>query len=102
MLRIRSTHLAVCFLVLAAGFAGCASTELVGQWKSPEFQGPPLRKVMVVGVTTQPGTRRIFEDEFSAALKAAGVDAVPSYTVIPQDGQANQAVLEQAVKSLGA
>jgi hypothetical protein len=99
MVRIGPTHLAACLLVLAAG---CASTELIDQWKSPEFQGPPLKKVMVVGVTNQPGTRRIFEDEFSAALKAAGVTAVPSYTVIPQDGQAAQAVLEQAVKGMGA
>ena len=57
---------------------------------------------MVVGVSSQPGTRRIFEDEFSAALKAAGVTAVPSYTVIPQDGQVEQSVLEQAVRDLGA
>ena len=103
MVRIHSTHLAACLLVVAAvAVAGCASTELVSQWKSPAFSGPPLKKVMVVGVSSQPATRRIFEDEFSAALKAAGVTAVPSYTVIPQDGQAEQAVLEQAVKDLGA
>src|SRR5262245_25677213 len=99
---IRPAHLAVCLLALAAIFAGCASTSLVDQWKSPEFQGPPLRKVMVVGVSSQPATRRTFEDEFAAALKTAGVTAVPSYTVMPQDGQADQAVLEQAVKSIGA
>jgi hypothetical protein len=103
MVRIHSTHLATCLLVVAAVvIAGCASTELVSQWKSPAFNGPPLKKVMVVGVSSQPATRRIFEDEFSAALKAAGVTAVPSYTVIPQDGQAEQSVLEQAVKDLGA
>ena len=61
-----------------------------------------MKKVLVVGVSNQPGPRRIFEDEFSAALKAAGVNAVPSYTVIPQDGQAEQAVLEKAVKDVGA
>lgn len=103
MVRIHAAYLAVCLLVVGAvGLAGCASTTLVSQWKSPEFSGPPLKKVMVVGVSNQPGPRRIFEDEFSAALKAAGVTAVPSYTVIPQDGQVEQAVLEQAVKSLGA
>lgn len=102
MVRIHSTHLAVCLLVVAAVLGGCASTSLVNQWKSPTFSGPPLKKVLVVGVTTQAGPRRIFEDEFSAALKAAGVQAVPSYTVIPQDGQAEQAVLEKAVKDVGA
>jgi hypothetical protein len=102
MVRIHSTYLAVCFLVVAAALGGCASTSLVNQWKSPGFSGPPLKKVLVVGVTKQPGPRRIFEDELSAALRAAGVQAVPSYTVIPQDGQAEQAVLERALRDIGA
>ena len=94
-------------LVLALASAAlllgaCASTSLVNQWKSPEFTGPPLRKVLVVGVTKQPSVRRVFEDEFSAALRAAGVQAVQSYTVIHQDGQAEQSVLEQAVAKVGA
>jgi hypothetical protein len=93
----------MCFLVIAGvALGGCASTSLVNQWKSPAFSGPPLHKLLVVGVSNQPGPRRIFEDEFSAALKAAGVSAVPSYTVIPQDGQAEQAVLDKAVKDVGA
>lgn len=103
MVRIHSTHVAVRFLAIAAlALGGCASTSLVNQWKSPTFSGPPLKKILVVGVTTQPGPRRIFEDEFSAALRAAGVQAVPSYTVIPQDGQVEQAVLETAVRDVGA
>ncbi len=103
MVRIHPSRLAVCLLVVAAAtLGGCASTSLVSQWKSPEFSGPPLKKVLVVGVSNQPGPRRIFEDEFAAALKAAGVDAVPSYTVIPQDGQVEQAVLEKAVRDVGA
>jgi len=90
-------------LVAATSLLGaCASTSLVNQWKSPEFTGPPLRKVLVTGVTTQAGVRRVFEDEFSAALRAAGVQAVQSYTVITQDGQVEQAVLEDAVAKVGA
>jgi hypothetical protein len=102
MIRIRSAAWAACVLAVAAILGGCASTSLINQWKSPSFAGPPLKKVLVVGVSNQPGPRRIFEDEFSAALKAAGVGAVQSYTVIPQDGQAEQAVLEKAIKDVGA
>lgn len=89
-------------LVAALLIGACASTSLVNQWKSPEFSGPPLRKVLVVGVTNQPSVRRVFEDEFAAALRVAGVQAVQSYTVIGQDGQAEQSVLEQAVGKAGA
>lgn len=103
MAPITAQHLAA-YLLLAGSvlLMGCASTSLVDQWKSPEFKGPPLTKVLVMGVSTQPGPRRIFEDEFSAALRAAGVQAVPSYTVIPTDGQAEQAVLEKALQQVGA
>jgi len=102
MTRTRLFQDAFLLILVALALAGCASTSLTDQWKSAQFAGPPLKKLMVVGVSTQPGPRRIFEDEFSAALKAAGVDAVASYTKITQDGQADQAVLEQAVRDLGA
>jgi len=93
------------FLVPAATvlvLGACVSTSLVNQWKSPEFSGPPVRKVLVVGVTQQASVRRVFEDEFASRLRAAGVEAVPSYTIIAEDGQAEQALLEKAVEEQGA
>ncbi len=84
------------------GLAGCASTSLTNQWKNPSYSGPPIKKVLVVGVTKQPGPRRVFEDEFAAALKAAGVDALPSYTLIKEDGQADESVVRQAVREARA
>jgi hypothetical protein len=57
---------------------------------------------MVIGVTKQAAIRRTFEDEFAAQLKAAGVNAVPSYLYIPQDGPVGEAVLKQALKETGA
>ena len=57
---------------------------------------------MVIGVTKQAGIRRTFEDEFVAQLKAAGVNAVPSYLYISQDDRVGEAVLKQAIKEAGA
>jgi hypothetical protein len=45
----------------------------------------------VIGVTQQPAMRRLFEDAFVAKLKAEGVEAVPSYQLIPEDGQVDEA-----------
>jgi hypothetical protein len=82
--------------------AACASTELVNQWSNPAYTSPSFKKVMVIGVTKQAGIRRTFEDEFTAQLKAAGVNATPSYLYIPQDGPVGEAVLKQALKEAAA
>ena len=86
----------------ALTLAACASTELVSQWSNPAYTSPSFKKVMVVGVTKQASIRRSFEDEFVAQLKAAGVNAIPSYLYIPQDGPVGEAVLKQALKETGA
>ncbi len=90
-----------CSVLLCLAVAGCASTSLVNEWQSPDA-APAMRKVLVVGVTNQSSVRRVFEDEFAAQLRAAGVEAVPSYSLLPEDGQAEQAVLEAAVHDAGA
>ena len=81
--------------------AACASTTLSNSWVNPEYKGPPLKKVMVVGVSSQPALRRTFEDEFVKELKAVGVDAVASYNFIPEDGKAEEARVSAAVKEAG-
>jgi hypothetical protein len=83
-------------------FAACASTELIHEWSNPAYKSPSFKRVMVIGVARQPGIRRSFEDEFSAQIKAAGVDAIPSYHYLPEDGQVGEPRLKQAVSQAGA
>jgi hypothetical protein len=57
---------------------------------------------LVLAVSKNPATRRTFEDEFVAKLKAAGVDAAPSYRYIPEEGETAEPRLLEAVKQAGA
>jgi hypothetical protein len=68
----------------------------------PDYKGPPLKKLLVVGVSNQPALRRNFEDEFVKDLKAVGVDAVASYSFIPEGGRAEETRVKQALKDAGA
>jgi hypothetical protein len=98
LLRIFALALAV-----ALSLAACAaSTKIVNQWVSPDYISPRFRKIMVIGVSKQASIRRTFEDEFVTQLKAAGVEAVPSYLYIPEDGQVDESRLQAAVKQAGA
>jgi hypothetical protein len=83
--------------------AGCATTtQLTNAWVDPAYQGPPFQKLLVVGIAKTPGDRRTFEDEFSAQLRAGGVETVPSYTVVADDKIVDKSALESAVKEIGA
>jgi hypothetical protein len=92
----------LCLIAAVLGIVSCASTQLVNQWSNPAYTSASFKNVLVIGVTKQSGIRRAFEDEFTAQLKAAGVNATPSYLYIPQDGPVGEAVLKQALKEAAA
>ena len=91
-------------LILGAALLGaCAApTVLNTQWLNPQVAGkPPLRSILVMGITKDPNNRRNFEDQMVAQLATRGVKAVPSYRFAPNAGAADQVQLEQAVKEAG-
>lgn len=94
----------VCTITLVALFASaCAtSTQLTNAWVDPAYQGPPFNKIMVVGMAANPGDRRTFEDEFSTMLRASGVEAVQSYTVLPEQEKVDKGILERELKKMEA
>jgi hypothetical protein len=56
---------------------------------------------MVMGAVRDSASRRIYEDRMVAALTALGVRAVPSYTVLPDDGPVTEERLRRAVADAG-
>ncbi len=57
---------------------------------------------MVIGISEQQSIRRSLEDEFAARLRASGVDAVPGYRFIPEEGRVEEPRLREAVAQAGA
>jgi hypothetical protein len=70
-------------LVAAATLAAGCATGFVSTWKSPEWSGPPLRNILVLGLTRDELARRSYEDAMVARLVEAGVAAEPSYRRLP-------------------
>jgi hypothetical protein len=63
----------------------CATTELTSVWKNEAYQGGPLRRILIIGVDRNQEMKKLLENEFVLQLKAKGIDAVPSHTVLPED-----------------
>ena len=77
---VRSTALAGLALML---MGSCAPLQLATTQKNPAYAGPELKRIMVIGMTTNMRVRQAFENGVVAKLKAAGVAAIPSYPLIP-------------------
>jgi len=103
MPELRFHNSALLLIIGALTLAGCSSsTELVNQWSNPAYTSASFKRILVIAVTRQASVRRNFEDAFVAQLKAAGVDAVPGYAYMQEDGQVGEERLKQAVAQAGA
>jgi hypothetical protein len=100
-LASKARRAALAFGVCLLG-ACAAPTVLNTQWANPQFAGkPPMRSILVLGITKDPTNRRLFEDQMVAQLATRGVSAVPSYRFAPDAGAVEQTKLEQAVRQSG-
>lgn len=88
-----------CAILLASVLvSGCASTELVNSWRDPDY-AESVTSLVVLGVSKQASVRRVFEDEFATQLRTRGIRAIPSYTLIADDGPLDEGSLRAAIES---
>ena len=81
--------------------ASCATTKMTDVWRNDTFRGT-IRKVVVIGIFTEPDTRKIFEGEFAARLKERGVDATASYKIVSDAELPDKDVVIGKIRKLGA
>jgi hypothetical protein len=102
--RILSSIRAALLVAAALLLGACAtSTQFNAQWINPEAGNRlPVKNVLVIGISRDTTARRVYEDTMVAQLAARGLQAQPSYRLLPDDGPAAQAAIEKAVKDVGA
>lgn len=89
-------------VVSALLLSSCATViEPSATWKDPAYVSHP-EKILVVGVARKAVNRRLFEDAFVSQLRAHGLDAVASYTILPDDMQNDSHVVSGKVLESGA
>lgn len=100
--RRRAIILIAVGLLFAA--SGCAAKRIVSQWSNPDYLSAPraFKRIMVAGAIENDAIRRNLEDRLVAALRAASVDALPSYRLVPDHGKDIEDAVRAAVQSAGA
>lgn len=88
-------------LVSLSFLAACATTEIKSVWSDASYNGGPLLKVFVMSLSKNQIVKRLYEDEFVNQLKERGVQAFPSYSVIPQEKMGDENFINGKIKELG-
>ncbi len=60
-----------------------------------------MDQILVIGIAENDTKRRSFEDGFASALEERGVDAVPSYQILPNTEQLSKESIQQAIRGRG-
>ena len=102
-LNMKCVGITVFAVLLTASCAG-RSTGLKQTHIDETFTKKPVSDILVIGVAHQEDSRRLFEQRFVAALKAAGVDAVGSIEAvgIPSDMELKKEEILRAVERYGS
>lgn len=95
----------VSLLLLSLLFASCETIETVAHFNNiesnPDYKGGPLKKVLLVGIAKTNEGRELWEHVIAEKMKAQGVEAIASYTLIPNYRELGRDSVLAAVKGKG-
>ncbi len=79
-------------MVVTGVFFLFSINQALGQssWKSPNYQKEDYRKIIVLAKTSNPGAKRLLEDQTVAELQAVGIQAIPAYSSITENDLATE------------
>jgi len=60
------------------------STKFVFTWMNPSSTGAHFANILVLGINGKVENRAEFEDQLSAAIARPGIQAIPSYSLLPR------------------
>jgi hypothetical protein len=60
------------------------SSKLAFSWKNPQYSGGGFKNILVLAMNGQASSRADFEDRMVAGIRRPGVQAVPSYSLLPR------------------
>lgn len=96
-------YLLFLYLTVAILLSSCASTSLTNAWHDQSYSGTnSLDDVLVIAVTEEETSRRLYEDGFVAKLSESGVRGVPSYSLQISDIEPTKQAVQTAVAMANA
>jgi hypothetical protein len=89
------TALLVCILL-----SSCANTKFTKQWVDEDFNKEPYDDILVLAVADKMGNRQDAENYIVKKLGEAGIDAIPSYDILPKTETIDREAVARAIDGL--
>jgi hypothetical protein len=74
----------ILFFFTVVALSSAKSSKLAFSWKNPQYSGGAFKNVLVLAMNGRASGRADFEDQMVAAIARPGVQAVPSYSLLPR------------------
>jgi len=78
--------------------SSCANTKLTSVWMDQQKAGQSFNDILVIGIGEEEHNRRLFEEEFTTQLSAAGIESEVSYKILPQGTVINRDTVVAAIE----
>ena len=87
-------------LLFAISLSSCANTKFTKQWVSEEFDHQPYDDILVLVVADKMGNRQDAENYIVEKLGEAGIDAMPSFDILPKTKTIDAESVDAAIDGL--
>jgi hypothetical protein len=83
-----------CLLIISS----CSNTKITSTWMDSKKAGTSYNDILIIGIAKEEHNRRLFEEQFSTQLTAAGIESEVSYRILPEGTEINRDNVSAAIK----
>jgi len=98
--KMRLAYRCLLALVLASAMSSCANTKFTKQWVAEDFNEKPYDDILVLVVADKMGNRQDAENYIVEKLGEAGIDAMPSFDILPKTETIDRDAVGKAIDGL--
>jgi len=78
--------------------SSCTNTKITSVWMDSKKAGTSFNDILIIGIAEEEHNRRLFEEEFTTQLNAAGIESEVSYMILPQGTSINRDNVAEAIE----
>ena len=87
-------------IVVCIFLASCSKTKFTKQWIDEDFDKEPYDDILILAVADKKGNRIDAEDFYVKKLSEAGINAIPSYDILPKTEEITKESIGAAIDGL--